>query len=146
MLVASLERSYCDECLGARRAEVVAAFQRAGSTAISRLIAKGRDPAHGGEARRKRGATIGQRNQEAQEWDGKHARPDPSEFARAILPGLRGVPIERMVEVTGLSLRYCSLIRRGLRVPHPRYWEALKSLVIPKEDLHGTKTSGSTGA
>jgi len=58
------------------------------------------------------------------EWDEKHAQPDPNEFVRAILPSLLGVPIQRMVEATGLSLRYCSLIRRGLRVPHPRHWSA----------------------
>jgi len=27
--------------------------------------------------------------------------------------------------VTGLSLRYVSLIRRGDRTPHPRHWQTL---------------------
>lgn len=107
----------------------MAAFQRAGSTAISRLIAKGRDLAHGGEARWKRGATVSQRNKEVRAWDENHPRPDPSEFVRAILPSLGSVPLQRMMEVTGLSLRYCSLIRRGLRVPHPRHWSKFAQLL-----------------
>lgn len=32
------------------------------------------------------------------------------------------------MEATALSLRYCSLIRRGLQVPHPRHWGALAQL------------------
>jgi hypothetical protein len=30
---------------------------------------------------------------------------------------------------TGLSRTYCGMIRRGVRVPHPRHWEALRDLV-----------------
>jgi hypothetical protein len=31
-----------------------------------------------------------------------------------------------MMQATGLSLRYCSLIRRGY-VPHPMHWESLRA-------------------
>lgn len=41
--------------------------------------------------------------------------------------GLQGVPLSAMMRATGLSLRYCSLIRRGLAVPHPRHWAALRA-------------------
>jgi hypothetical protein len=51
---------------------------------------------------------------------------DPELFRREILPLLQAVPLRRLVAETGLSLRYCSLIRRGERVPHLRYWLPLR--------------------
>jgi hypothetical protein len=33
-----------------------------------------------------------------------------------------------LMDATGLSQRYCWLIRRGERVPHPRHWEALSAV------------------
>jgi hypothetical protein len=30
-----------------------------------------------------------------------------------------------MMEATGLSRRYCWLIKTGQKVPHPRHWAAL---------------------
>jgi hypothetical protein len=49
-------------------------------------------------------------------------------FKREILPLIQEVPLRRLVEATGLSLRYCSLIRRDEKVPHPRHWEALREV------------------
>jgi hypothetical protein len=46
-----------------------------------------------------------------------------------ILPGLHEATIARLAAATGLSAHYCSLIRLGKRVPHPRHWETLRSLV-----------------
>jgi hypothetical protein len=45
-----------------------------------------------------------------------------------VLPGLKLLPIRTISEATGLSEHYCSLIRLGKRVPHPRHWEALARL------------------
>ncbi len=33
-----------------------------------------------------------------------------------------------MAEATGLTCAYCSMIRRGLYVPHPRHWGVLREL------------------
>ena len=63
---------------------------------------------------------------EAARWDAEHDPPDEAEFTNGILPALQGVPLSKMVQATGLSLRYCSQIRRG-RVPHGRHWSALRS-------------------
>jgi hypothetical protein len=30
------------------------------------------------------------------------------------------------MDATGLSHHYCSLIRLGKKVPHPRHWETLR--------------------
>jgi hypothetical protein len=93
------------------------------------LKAEGLDPTHGGKAAGRRGATIAEQKRQAAEWDQANPKPaDPEVFRREILPLIQGAPLRRLVEVTGLSLRYCSLIRRGEKVPHPRHWGALGGL------------------
>lgn len=54
---------------------------------------------------------------------------DPGRFKEEILPKLREIPVEQIMKGTGLSLRYCSLIRRGLCVPHPRHWQRLLKVI-----------------
>jgi hypothetical protein len=49
---------------------------------------------------------------------------DLSAFQRDILPLIQEIPLSRLRQATGLSLRYVSLTRRGERTPHPRHWEA----------------------
>ncbi len=53
---------------------------------------------------------------------------DEENFRRHILPRLQGVPLSSIMEVTGLSVWHCSLVRRGDVVPHPRHWAALRTL------------------
>lgn len=122
------KRSYCDTWLLQHRREAVAPWQSSGPAALARLMAAGCDPTHGGEAAKKRAAKISLRKREAAKWDRHNNRPDAKEFAKKILPNLQGVPIEKMARAAGLSLMYCSLIRRGLYVPHPRHWETLMSV------------------
>ncbi len=50
------------------------------------------------------------------------------DFVHDILPRLQAVPLCRIMKATGFSLRYCLVIRRGLHVPHPQHWHALKRL------------------
>ena len=71
------------------------------------------------------------RKREVREWDERYGKlTDLSAFSREILPRIQGVPLSRLVHATGLSLRYCSLIRRGEKVPHPRHWNALARCAI----------------
>ncbi len=119
------DRAYCDGCLP----EHQEAFERAGPTTLGRLRAEGRDPAHGGEAARKRGPSNARRQREAGSWNRVHpVRPDPEVFRREILPRLQSVSLGRIAKATGLTRMYCSLIRRGLYVPHPMHWEMLKAI------------------
>lgn len=118
-------RSYCDDCRRVIKTEGLATFKASGPAALARLMAEGRDPTHGGEAARKRAASLARRQYEAARWERSHTRPGREEFRRTVLPGLQSVPLRRMANATGLSIRYCSLIRRGLYVPHPRHWVAL---------------------
>lgn len=122
------KRRYCDDCLPERYGEVLSSFTAAGPAALAGRRTEGRDPSHGGEAARRRGQSIAHRNQEWVAWEAVHGKPDPERFQQNILPGLVGVPLSRMMQATGLSLRYCSLIRRGAYVPNGRHWDALRAL------------------
>jgi CRISPR-associated endonuclease Cas1 len=119
-------RLHCDDCFPDVRARQRIEFSSAGPNALARLRAEGVDPAHGGEAAKRRGETIRRRKNEATDWSGRASAPaDVELFRRDILPSLQEVPLRRLVEASGLSLRYCALIRRGERVPHERHWLAL---------------------
>lgn len=126
VILPSANRSYCDECRPTVKAEGLEAWKASGPAALSQLMREGRDPTHGGVAANRRAASLARRRQEAADWERINRRPDPAEFTQTILPSLQDVPLSRMVDVTGLTVRYCSLIRRGLR-PAP---EALGGLQI----------------
>jgi hypothetical protein len=123
------ERAYCDGCLPDRRAESLAIFATAGPKALAKLRAGGADPAHSGEAGRKRGRRNAEHVRAIAEWERSDGGSEGEiDFARDVLPRLRGAPLSALMQATGLSVRYCSLIRRGLKVPHPRHWAALARL------------------
>jgi hypothetical protein len=122
-------RKYCETCFPERREAAVAIFATAGPAALAKHRAEGTDPAHTEAARRKQAVRAAANVRANREWE----RSSPSgdldlDFDREILPGIQAVPLSRIMETTGLSLRYSSLIRRGLKVPHPRHWHALQTL------------------
>jgi len=53
---------------------------------------------------------------------------DPDTFAEEIQPRLETVSVAAMMRATGLSRPYCTMIRRGGYVPHPRHWGVLAGL------------------
>lgn len=122
----SHDRRYCDECLPEQRAEGIAVFSAAGPAALAARRTAGDDPAHTPDANRKKGERNASHRAEVERWEQEHRGPtDGGGFARDVLPRLQGMPLSALTQATGLSLRYCSLIRRGERVPHPRHWESL---------------------
>jgi len=121
-------RSYCDDCLGDRRHEVLATFSSSGPEALARMRRHGEDPMSKPDVKNRLAQANARRRREAAEWDAGHERPDPEIFRREILPGLAGVPIGVLMRATGLSKRYAWLIRRGGYVPHPRWWPTLRKL------------------
>jgi CRISPR-associated endonuclease Cas1 len=128
-LVIARGRKYCDGCLGNGHREAFARASEAATRALAEMRAAGRDPAHGGEAARKRAAALSRRREEMKQFEGRgNAVPSREVFEQKILPGLQSVTIPSMVRATGLSRSYCSMIRRGLYVPHARHWEALTCL------------------
>jgi hypothetical protein len=117
----------CTDCR--RQFEANGVWLEVGRGQIAEMRAKGEDPAHGGEAARKRSQNVSRQNLASRAWDRENTeRPGEKLFREQILPVLQSVRLGEMVNATGLSVDYCSKIRRGLKVPHPRHWEALRSL------------------
>jgi hypothetical protein len=123
------DRTYCDDCLPHYQRERYDAFIEAGRANRERQQAAGVDPAHGGEASRRRGTTMARRQRERREWDAASdgAPADPRIFECEILPLIRELPLSDLVRGTGLTHGYLSQVRRGERVPHPRHWANLRS-------------------
>jgi hypothetical protein len=107
-----------------QREQLADVFVGSGLAKLELRKAKGDDPTHGGEAAKRRGESAAKRKREIAEWEREYGRlTDLDVFREKILPMMRNVPLSRLVRETGLSLRYCSQIRRGEKTPHPRHWE-----------------------
>ena len=121
-------RRYCANCLRDQTLKAGEAGRPAAATVLAHLRTDGRDPAHGHAAATARGTKNAAHQKALAKWS-QQGEPmsDASEFRETILPGLRDASIAELVAATGLSEHYCSLIRLGKRVPHPRHWDALRS-------------------
>ena len=128
----SRRHRYCEDCRKHRWKQSAERGRQNAGQVLAALRAEQRDPGHGGRAAGSRGAKNAAHQAAVLAWTGE--RPDPAVFATEILPGLRYLPIGELVAATDLSEHYCSLIRLGKRVPHPRHWEALRgvSSVVPE--------------
>jgi CRISPR-associated endonuclease Cas1 len=127
-------RRYCDPCKTRRFAKTGPRARQTAAGVLAKLRAEQSDPAHGGLAGQIRGRKNSAHQQAVRAWAGP--QPDPETFKTQILPGLQQTPISELVAATGLSSHYCSLIRLGKRVPHPRHWEALKIPALPTPTNH----------
>jgi hypothetical protein len=97
---------------------------------LAKRRAGGNDPAHTIEARRKQGLRAAENVRANAEWERKNEGLDLDlDFGRDVPPNLRELSLSTIMGATGLSLRYCSLIRRGLKVPHQRHWERLVEFI-----------------
>jgi hypothetical protein len=126
-------RKFCsDACYEAHKTEVdLPRFSKAGMARLAKLRAGGADPSHGGEVGRRRGKSNARRAAERAVWNdlGLDVEQEKECFKRDILPGLQGIPLSRIMEATGFSRRYASMVRRGLYTPHPVHYVALVDLV-----------------
>ena len=118
-------RKLCDQCRDTKRG--IPRLER-----LAYLRSQGQDPAHGDQAGEQRGRSNRDHQLAVAEWNIKNEKPDPRIFELQILPGLKEVKIGQMVEATGLSPGYCSFIRRGAKIPHPRHWATLEILSQPR--------------
>jgi hypothetical protein len=105
-------------------------FATAGQAALARQREAGNDPAHGGEAKAKRVASKERRARERAEWEAVHGdgKAERERFIREIQPKLSGIPLSRIVEATGFSVRYASLIRSSAYVPHPVHYSEIEAV------------------
>lgn len=99
--------------------------------ALAAQAAAGNDPRGDPEVNRKRAVAISEGHRRSREWkrDNGDSVRDEAWFRREVMPRLDAYPLNAIAEATGLSLAACSRIRAGLRVPHPRHWDAILVLV-----------------
>lgn len=125
---ADLQKRRHRYCMSCRPVQAREAVSKAHEVLRTRRLA-GNDPAHGGETARRRGKRNSAALRANFAWERKQSGTfDPGTFAREIQPKLAKVSLAEMIGATGLSRPYCAMIRRGARVPHPRHWEALRTL------------------
>jgi CRISPR-associated endonuclease Cas1 len=117
---------YCEDCRKQRWEQHTSRGRQNAAQVLAALRAEQRDPGHGGRAAELRGSKNAAHQRAVKAWAGE--RPDPAVFTAEILPGLREIPLPALAATTDLSEHYCSLIRLGKRVPHPRHWEALRRM------------------
>jgi len=126
-------RRMCEGCRREQALEAVSTARPVANAVLAQLRKDGRDPAHGGEAGRRRGSKNAAHHRARREWsaaaDGQRDLPH---FRSEILPLLSASTPRELAAATGLSHHYCSLIRLGKRVPHPRHWEALRAATEPR--------------
>ena len=90
----------------------------------------GRIAAHTSNARRSRIATKRGHDAARRQWEQSGQTPIGEEFYRTqIQPKLVGMTVRSIQTTLQVSVVYASHIRRGMRVPHPRHWQALAQLV-----------------
>jgi hypothetical protein len=64
---------------------------------------------------------------DALEWEREHPdAADPEQFSSELLPHLIDVSARKLSRRTGLSAGYWAQVKRGERVPHPRWWSDLR--------------------
>lgn len=61
-------------------------------------------------------------------WEQENPLVDRDSFAAEIAPKLVELSARAIARATGLSVSYCAAIKRGERVPHPRWWDALEEV------------------
>jgi CRISPR-associated endonuclease Cas1 len=123
-------RRYCEDCLPKARRERGLRAIAAARKALAVQAAAGNDPRASAESGRKRSGAIAQQHRCNREWArGSTPDRDAAWFRREIIPRLDAFSLSEIANATGLSLAACSRIRAGMRIPHPRHWEALLALI-----------------
>jgi hypothetical protein len=112
------DRLYCERCTPQQQAETLQKWIQAGSRARR---------THGGVSGVKRGA-ANRAHLRANAMDNADALREVYDWS-AIFEDIQEIPLRTLASETGLSLRYVSLIRRGLKTPHPRHWPKFAKLV-----------------
>lgn len=124
-------REMCEPCFSDWKAESVKRLIQASQAKLAYLRENDADPAHGGAAASKRGTAVSKGKRASRLWDEANDRPPVTDFDR-IRAALDTVSVRDLARFTGLSPGYCSLIKRGLKTPHPRHWSAFGAASRPR--------------
>ena len=124
------DRRTCgDECESAVKTERLARMTKSSSLRMKRLAAMPGHPARTPEANERRRRTRMEQRRAELAWEHLHTEPiDRARFGSEIMPRLRGLSATALARATGMSTSYWAAIKRGERVPHPRWWEHLLRL------------------
>ncbi|MGO9197609.1 MAG: CRISPR-associated endonuclease Cas1 [Acidimicrobiales bacterium] len=124
-------RLWCDACLPQTLAERDQRLSQGGrATAERTRAATGTLPTHDAEAQARRRESNRRHTLAKLAWEVEHRdRPDPTWYLANVAPKLADVSLPAIAAATGISTSAASKFRRGLRVPAPRHWSALASLV-----------------
>lgn len=126
-------QAWCAGCRPAVKLQAGLDGLAAGRALRAELRLRGQDPAASDTAKVKLRHTLRTRRAEESAWDRDNPQVfDPAVFAREVLPLIQGVPVRRLAAMTGLSVGYCALVRRGLRTPHPRWWQRLTHVGVSR--------------
>jgi len=123
-------RQLCTACWPATRNAHAQLRTEASHATRATAITEGRDPSQTAEAKAKRRHSLLAAKAAEAAWASSGATCPVTEqhLHEVVLPALREVSLTEMQRATGLSNSSCSRIRRGLMTPHPRHWEALRTL------------------
>jgi CRISPR-associated endonuclease Cas1 len=133
-ILADADRHYCDDCLPEHMDKQAEVFSTSGRARLQELRSQGNDPSTGPEANAKRRAIMTQRRKDEIEWNALNPDQTVDEewFKTTVIPVLQSMSLSQISGETGLSQQYCSLIKRGLKIPHPRHKEAFQNMLSKK--------------
>ena len=102
--------------------------------ALALQSAEGNDPRARTRAGDQRAQAISEQHRQNRAWArSANADRDEAWFLREVVPKLDDYSLSQIAKATGLSLAACSRFRAGTRVPHPRHWEALLTLIKQRQ-------------
>jgi hypothetical protein len=123
-------RRHCEACMPKARREHGLRAIAAARKALAAQTAAGHDPRRGADVNQVRAEAISEGHRRDRSWAREHpGQRDEAWFKREIAPKLDAFSLKEMRKATRLSLAACSRIRAGARIPHPRHWDALCTLV-----------------
>lgn len=135
-------RPHCEACIPkARREQGLRAIENA-REALAAQTAAGNDPRASSKVNRVGAEAIAESHRHNRRFACEHpGQRAEAWFKRELLPKLDAFSLSEIGNATGLSLAACSRIRAGARVPHPRHWAALLTLIEGSAAML-TKVSG----
>jgi CRISPR-associated endonuclease Cas1 len=123
-------RHHCEACMPKARREHGLRAIAAARKVLAAQTEAGNDPRRSAAVNEARGEAISEGHRRNRSWTREHpGQRDEAWFTREIMSKLDAFSLKEIGKATGLSLAACSRIRAGAKVPHPRHWKALRSLV-----------------
>ena len=109
-------------------------------TKLAELREAGNDPAHGAEAKRKRGETLRENMRLNRDWEANNTSTmTEADYRERVLPALKEVSSRAIMVAMGVTQAYALDVRNGKRVPHPRHWNSIIEIIYSVEPTRHNK-------